>query len=174
MHITLGSTSEHKLAAVVLACRRLGLSQAAVEGVKTSSGQNEQPVGFDETFGGALQRATSAQIQKPNTIAIGIESGIFRFKAVGTKVTLDIAVIVILTIEGRKIITTSSGIQFPEEYVNIAEGLGFKTVTAGSVVSDKLGGDPTDPHSTLTEGCITRRDTLVDALAVALKQLIGD
>lgn len=56
MKITLGSTSTHKLVAVIEAVERLSL-QFTVRGVKTSSGINEQPVGFDETFAGALARA---------------------------------------------------------------------------------------------------------------------
>jgi len=85
--------------------------------------------------------------------------------------TLDIAVLVILTPDGRQIITTSEGVQFPEECVRIAEKLGFKTTTVGSIITEKLGGDPTDPHSVLTKGKVTRTMTLVDALTVALQQL---
>jgi non-canonical (house-cleaning) NTP pyrophosphatase len=165
MKITLGSMSTHKLNAVRQACRELGFD-FVVSGVKTSSGQNEQPVGFDETFGGALNRATSAKSQDHDSIAIGIESGIFRFG-----VTLDIAVIVILTPDGRQIVTTSEGIEFPEEYVEIAEERGFETTTVGSVITERLSGDPTDPHSVLTKGKVTRTKTLVDALKTALHQL---
>jgi non-canonical (house-cleaning) NTP pyrophosphatase len=165
MKITLGSMSTHKLNAVRQACQELGLD-AVVLGVKTQSGQNEQPVGFDETFGGALNRATSAMSQNPDSIAIGIESGIFHFG-----VTLDIAVIVVLTPDDRRIVTTSEGIEFPEEFVRIAEERGFETTTVGSVITERLGGDPTDPHSVLTKGKVTRTKTLVDALKTALHQL---
>ena len=91
---------------------------------------------------------------------------IFRFG-----VTLDIAVIVILTPDGRQIVTTSEGIEFPEEYVEIAEERGFETTTVGSVITERLSGDPTDPHSVLTKGKVTRTKTLVDALKTALHQL---
>lgn len=168
MNITLGSTSTHKLDAVRQTCQKLGL-RAVVSGAKTSSGQNDQPIGFDETFGGALTRATSAKSQNPDSIAIGIESGIFRFGA--TPTTLDIAVIVVLTSDGRQIVTTSEGIQFPEECVQIAEERGFKTTTVGSIITEQLGGDPTDPHSVLTKGKVTRTMTLIGALVTALQQL---
>ncbi len=168
MNITLGSTSSHKLEAVRKACQRLGV-EAVVSGVKTSSGQNEQPVGFEETFNGALTRATAAKAEGAGSIAVGIESGIFRFGS--PSVTLDIAVIVVLTIDGRQIVTTSEGIRFPEEYVKVAEGRGFQNTTVGSVITEQLGGDPTDPHSVLTQGKVTRSMTLVDALVVALRQI---
>lgn len=168
MNITLGSTSTHKLAAVESACKTLGL-EAMVSGVKTLSGQNEQPVGFEETYNGALTRATSAQAQRLYTIAIGIESGIFRFGA--TPKTLDIAVIVVITPGGRQIVTTSEGIQFPENCVKIADERGFEITTVGSIISEKFGGDPSDPHSILTDGKVTRKATLVGALVTAFKQL---
>ena len=165
INIVLGSTSTHKLDAVQQACKKLGL-EATVTGAKTSSGQNEQPVGLKETFDGALTRAVSARSQNPDSVAIGIESGIFRFG-----ITLDIAIVVILTSDGRQIVTNSEGIQFPEEYVKTAEERGFKTTTVGSVITEQLGGDPTDPHSILTNGKVTRTMTLVNALMIALQQL---
>lgn len=167
--IVIGSTSVHKIDAVRQACEKLGID-AVVSGFKTASDQNEQPVGFDETYGGALVRALTVKENNKNSIAIGIESGIFRFRGVITR-TLDIAVIVILTAEAREIITTTHGIVFPEKDVLIAEQRGFEKTTVGSVIAEHLGGDPTDPHATLTKGKITRMETLVDALVVALKQI---
>lgn len=165
MDITLGSTSAHKIAAVKEACDQLGI-KAIVTGVKTPTGQNEQPVGFDETYAGAYTRAVCAKALHVDSIAIGIESGIFRFGP-----TLDIAVIVVLPKDGRRIITTSEGVKFPEGYVKIAEERGFATTTVGSVITEQLGGDPTDPHSVLTNGRVTRTMTLVSALTTALRQL---
>lgn len=168
INITIGSTSIHKLNAVRQACLKLQI-EAVVSGIKTSSGQNEQPVGFDETFRGALTRATFAK-KNTTSVAIGIESGIFRFN-VDTPVTLDIAIVVALTNDGKRIITTSEGMYFPEEYVGIAEERGFETTTVGSVIAERLGGDPTDPYTTITKGKMTRTMTLVDALTTALRQL---
>ncbi len=167
INITLGSTSSHKIDAVHQACQRLCL-KVNLRGVKTQSGQNEQPVGPNETFNGALMRALSAQSSRPETVAIGIESGIFSF---GPETTLDIAVIVVLTLDGRQIVTTSEGVQFPEEYVTITRNCGFRAVTVGSIIAEELAGDPADPHSILTKGKVTRTMTLVDALVIALRQL---
>jgi len=55
--------------------------------------------------------------------------------------------------------------------VRIAEKRGFKTTTVGSIITEQLGGDPTDPHSTLTSGKISRTMTLIDAVATALQQV---
>lgn len=169
MKITLGSTSTHKLAAVREACERLGL-QFDVGGVKTNSDTNEQPVGFDETFAGALARAEGVREQDADAIALGVESGIFRFGQ-EEHYTLDLAAVVVLTSDGKKIVTTSSGILFPEDCVEEAERRGFDTTTVGSVVTEQYGGDATDPHSVLTNKAVTRTATLVDALVVAFRQL---
>jgi len=170
MKITLSSTSIHKLNALRQACEALEL-KVEIDCVKTLSGQNEQPVGFEETFAGAFARAVSAKSQRPDTIAVGIESGIFRFETGFLSISLDIAIVVVLDRNGRRIITTSNGIQFPEKYVKKAEALGFKTTTVGSIITKDFGGDPGDPHSALTSGKISRTRTLVDALVTALKQV---
>lgn len=167
--IITGSTNEQKLMAVRMACSELKIEPLNFLKCKTHSGQNEQPMGFDQTYSGALARAQQAREQHPEAIAIGIESGIFRF--VHNSVTLDIAVIVILTPDNREIVTTSTGIKFPEEHVRKAKERGFKTVTVGQIIHEKKGGDKSDPHSMLTDGKVSRTETLVDGLKIALKQL---
>lgn len=168
MHVVLGSTSAHKLSAVKQACQQVGL-QAKVEGIKAASGQNEQPVGFQETFAGALTRALVAKSQYPQAVAIGIESGIFHIPR--SAITLDLAVIVVLTLDGLQIITTTQGVQFPKECVKLAKKRGFDKTTVGAIITEKFGGDPNDPHATITQGKITRTGTLIPALISALEQL---
>lgn len=163
-NFVVGSTSEHKLNAVREACKKLGI-EAYVSGEETYSNQAEQPTGFHCTLRGAINRARG--VQRDGFHAIGIESGIFEYGSVA----LDIAIIAIFTANGALIVTNTSGIMFPEEYVVEARRRGFPTTTVGSVIAEKLGGDPTDPHSTLTDGKITRQQLLTDALVVALKQL---
>lgn len=169
MDIVVGSMSRHKLGAVRQACDSIGMV-ATVSGVQTISGQNEQPVGFEETFGGALARAQSAKKQYPDRIAIGIESGIFRIGG-DNLITLDMAVIVVLLDADRRIVTTSQAIVFPERFVTVAESRGFEVATVGSVIAEELGGDATDPHFILTNGRVRRMETLVDALSVVLRQI---
>ena len=117
MKIILGSKSVHKLAAVERACRELEII-AEISGIETHSGENVQPRGFEETFSGALTRATLVKEKNPESIAIGIESGIFHFGLeLEAPIVLDIAVIVVLSEDGKRIVTTSEGIQFPIVYV---------------------------------------------------------
>lgn len=171
IRIVLGSTNAYKLEAVRKACERFGMN-ASVSGVKTSSGQNEQPVGFEETFNGALTRARLARVQDIDAVSIGIESGIFRFRFNGGMfISIDVAVIVLITPNNRQIVTTSAGIVFPEDCVEIAESRGFKLTSVGSVIVEKFRGDPADPHSTLTNGRLSRETILTDALVTAFGQI---
>jgi len=163
----LGSTSVHKLEAVRSACVKLGID-AVVSAVGVDSGQNEQPVGFEETLEGALARASFAKsCGEGDSIYVGVESGIINLSRSST---IDLAVIVVLAGD-RRIVTTSAGIEFPQECVSIAHQRGFKTTTVGSIIAEKLGGDATDPHFTLTKGMVSRKSTLVQALMLALSQL---
>ncbi len=165
MHIVVGSTSDLKITAVAEACYKLGI-KATVSGGESFSRQNEQPKEMQETYLGALSRANDVAPENTDKIRVGIENGIFRFR----NITLDFAFVVVLLPGGRQIVTTSSGVVFPEQYVEEAEKQGFKTTTAGSIISKELGGDKTDPHSTLTENKISRKDLLVAALVFAFKQ----
>ena len=166
MRIILGSTSEHKFSAVREACEKLGI-KAEIHGIEAPSGQNAQPEGFSETYLGAFSRALFAKDNNPGEfVYIGIESGIISIHAA----SLDIAVIVVLT-GNDHIVTTSAGTPFPHDCLAIACHRGFITTTAGSVIAEKLGCDPTDPHSVLTHGKVSRKDTLVQALMIALSQM---
>ncbi len=169
-NIILGSTSNYKLESIKKACINLGLS-FNVLGIKTKSGQNEQPFGVDETFAGALARAKSAQEAYPLEIAIGIESGIISTNK-PKAISLDLAIIVLLFKE-QMIVTTSNGMVFPQKYVNAAKRKGFQNVTVGSVVASKIGGDATDPHSILSNGALSRQETLVKAIEVSLRLLFN-
>lgn len=170
LHIKLGTTSKQKIKAVEEACCRLGI-RPIISCKEVASGQNEQPFGFNETYAGAFARAYQAlEITGVADIAIGIESGVF---ALGEDfpLYLDLAVVVVLTTNERQITTTSTGVQFPTEYVDEAYELGFETTTVGSIITKHLGGDKTDPHSVLTDEKVTRTMTLVDALVTALRQI---
>jgi non-canonical (house-cleaning) NTP pyrophosphatase len=166
--ILVGSTSPHKIEAVRLACAQIGLV-ADVIGVNTDSHQYEQPLGIDSTFMGANIRAYFTLNDYPDCVCIGIESGIV---CVGNyKHYLDIAYIVIARSNAEPIVATTPSIEFPSEYYDEARKRGFKDTTVGSVIAEKLGGDPTDPYAALTKGRVTRVDTLVAGLVPALKQL---
>lgn len=175
MKIVLGSLSTIKLLALGVVCKKLALDALGIAGVATSSGQNEQPVGFTEIYAGAHQRAHQAlhdDILVPD-IGIGIESGIVTTapcEESGAR-TFDVAVIVALTRSGKTAVTVSKYFEFPDECVAIAAARGFETTTVGSVIEEQLGGKGTDPHEFLSGGATNRVQLLQKPIAQALNLL---
>ncbi len=170
-NIVVGSTSQLKLSAVRKAVLQSKFSGIEPIGVSAQSGQNEQPVGFDETYEGALKRAWQARSAYPEALCIGIESGLWVSNSAPGRQEkfFDFAVIVLLTHGGYEISTTTSAIELPKKFVDIAQSIGFATKTVGSVIAEKLGGDPADPHTTLTNRQITREETIVASLTFLLR-----
>ncbi|NTW15186.1 MAG: hypothetical protein HGA38_02320 [Candidatus Moranbacteria bacterium] len=100
-----------------------------------------------------------------DVIGIGIENGIIRFGGVdGRRFPIDIAIIVLLLPDGREYVSVSEGMRFPEACVAEAEKRGFGTTTVGSVFSERFGGDPTDPHTVMSGGRVSRRKILTEGL----------
>lgn len=167
--IVIGSPSECKLQAVKEACLELGLD-CEVTGFKVDSEQNEQPVGLSEITSGALTRAEKAHEKDFNAIAIGIESGIIRTGAPNF-ISIDLAIIVAL-FEDDVLITTSNGMQFIEEFVEIAEERGFKNTTVGDVIAEYLGGNKNDPHSFVSKNTVSRKETIKNGVKIILSQAV--
>ncbi len=171
MKIILASKSSQKLLALKLATQKLGFTEIQIETVQTTSDVNEQPLGFNETYEGAMNRAIAAKNAISNntpTYSIGIESGILEIEYQGSKKYHDLAIVVIISPNGKITSTNSVGIEFGEEYVKIARNRGFKTNTVGSVIAQIQGGDPTDPHSTISNNQLNRMTLLSQAIESAL------
>ncbi len=165
--LVLGSTSVHKIDAVKEACAKIGI-KVEIKGVSAKSEINEQPYGLEETYRGALNRAKNSQKENNKMFAMGIESGII---PIDDKF-IDLAVVIVLTPDGKSFMGTSAGIEFPKYAIEEARLRGFETTTAGSIVAEKLGGSETDPHSTLTNGKISRKELLVDAIVSVLSEVL--
>lgn len=164
--VALGSLNDVKIGAVIEACQRIGF-QIQVISFATQSGVNEQPIGLEETLRGAQERAEAARRSEPNAVCVGIESGILRAEGV----SIDLAVIVVLTRSGKRIVSTSAGMSFPEVLVRETETLGFEKHTVGSMIADVFNGDAADPHRALSNGALTRGRLLVTGLSVAFAQV---
>lgn len=76
-HVALGSTSPAKVRALETALRRVHGRFVAVTHVATPSGVPAQPVGDDETYAGAMNRARGALALVPGAqLGVGIEAGV--------------------------------------------------------------------------------------------------
>ncbi len=168
--IALGSQSAVKMQAVAMACGRMGWGTVRVTAVTAPSGQDAQPARLRDIYAGALTRAEIVREQCPDSLCIGIESGIVSLLDV-RPLTFDLAVIVVLVPGGRNIVTTSTGIEFPQDCVVEAWRRGLATCTVGMVITAMKGGGHEDPHAALTGGKFTRAELLADGLVAAFKQI---
>jgi hypothetical protein len=67
-----------------------------------------------------------------------------------------------------------SRLQLPSDLVDEARNRGFRTTTVGEIISERFTngrGDKTDPHTILTNGRVSRRQYLTDALVDGLREI---
>ncbi|EKD92789.1 MAG: hypothetical protein ACD_28C00330G0003 [uncultured bacterium] len=175
--VFVASTSKHKLGAVEGVAREVfPEEESKVEGRKASSGINEQPVGHEETIQGALHRLEELKGALDATrsrydLLVAFESGIFPVTVGKVERWFDLAWVVIEDGNGTQKLAHSTGIEFDAADVEKAKAKGFKTTTAGSMISERTGADSTDPHSYLTHEVVSRSEMLRQALKTALGQL---
>lgn len=168
--IALGSTSRHKVAALRDALDRAGMDGVAVTAYDAASGVAAQPLG-EEVDVGAENRAREALDRAPVSIeyAVGVESGL-SYRRWGH---VDFAVAVVMRRRLHRVVgfATSVGIPIPLEAVE-ASIRSRRQRTAGQCLADRIQGvNPTDPHTTLTNGRLSRQQLLTDAIYAALIQV---
>lgn len=168
-----GSLSKHKVEATRAVGIVLGL-RGNVFGVETASGVRDQPVGIDETYRGAVNRALAARADYPDAVGVGIENGIVVLGHNGSRHAIDLAIVVILMPDGKESVCISQGIAFPTECLEEAERMGFETTTVGAIFANRFGGDATDPHAKLSAGRTSRRKLLAETLAQAFITAFSD
>jgi len=171
MKIVVGSTSPHKVGAVLKAVERLSkqfdLKDATVRGIKAKSGVRDQPFGLPETLDGAMARSAQAAAESEGAIGLGIESGVMIIPQTLEREAryVDLAVVYLSAPDGWTTITTSTGIEFPAKAVREALD---KQEIAGVLIAKELDGDPTNCTSSITKGFMSRKDTFVQAVELAL------
>lgn len=176
MKILLGSTNEHKISAVKQVFKKLFPNEnVQIKGIKADSEINEQPLGHEETIGGALNRLKNAKLLYEGDFdyAIAIENGLFPVSVKGKKRFFDAAWVAVEDAKGRQTISLSSGLEFSEKAINkaLTRDGGFKTTTVGLIIAQETNCDATDPQSFMTNGLVSRVDMLKQAIEIALGQL---
>lgn len=173
MKIFVGSTSIHKIDAIKEVLREMfSKKNFIVEGVKVASEINEQPIGNKETIQGALNRIKNVKLLIKNyDFIVGIENGVFEENIDGKIKYFDVGWVIIENKNGRQILTVSSGLEFDKKFVEKAKENHFN-ITAGELISQELGGERTDPQSTLTRNFVSRKDMLKQALKISFSQII--
>lgn len=164
--IAVGSTSLIKVDAVREALFGLGM-EVEVVSASVPSGVSEQPR-ENETVLGARNRAAGAREAFPGAWAVGIESGIFD----EGKNWSDRGVICLISPTGDTHVVRTEGVTLYVRDVEEARRRGFDRTTIGSVMAERTGCDPADPHAMLFGGGKSRRAILQVALATLFREFM--
>jgi len=160
--VSVGSENPVKVKAVELAMEKTIGSVLVVE-VDADSGVSKQPIGFDETAKGAINRAKYAFEAKPSLYGIGIEAGLVE---IGGKY-LDVHVCAIF--DGLNYtIGTSQGFQVPAELVKEMKHGEECGVVAEKIYNVKNIGKKEGIIGYLTNGGINRMDLCENAVLMAM------
>jgi MGT family glycosyltransferase len=150
-----------------------------VTGIMPKMKVNEQLVDIEETVFETIHRLLSLkkELDATNTQYGVIVSTCNGIKQIGED-WHDVAVVVIMDINGRTSIAQSELFPFPREFVNIARKRGFEKVTIGSIIAEyayRHGATKPDlnqdAESYLSDGKISRKDILRNAIHRAFIQL---
>ncbi len=167
MKIGLGTESPIKVRALNKALEALGL-QSEVLTMKTETEVSDQPFYFEETYKGALNRATQVLENTSADVAIGLESGLMYITA--DERWYDMASVVVKTREGVLTSTWSSGYWIPTQLVEQVKSRG---VELGVIIQELAGGGEKDPLKYLAQDKLKREDVLALAIQTALVQALG-
>lgn len=180
--VKVGSTSIHKVDPVRSAFRSVVPGTTLVIGRPVKTGVSEMPYGMKEIMRGATNRAEA--VWEPDIIAFGIEGGVVdmpnlsplwkramsHLPMIGKRfdcplIYLCMAVVAMKDRYGKLYYSTSAGMQLPAWTVEEAKK---KNITVGEVLARAYGGDPTDPRYIVSFGRSHRRDSIEDAVKLAM------
>lgn len=160
--IALGSTSEVKVQAVMMACDRLKIDCVIIP-YAASSLVNVQPVD-EEILMGAGNRVLAVREKYPEAYCVGIENGLMQFG----EIWMDVAIVVAKSPVGNERHALSEGVEVDEHIVAETKLRGFDRCTIGEVVAEWLSGNKHDQHHKLTHGKTDR----VTILAAAVHEVL--
>jgi non-canonical (house-cleaning) NTP pyrophosphatase len=161
--VIVGSLSPIKLEAV-----RIGFGPGfEVVGVDVKSDVPDQPFGIEIIEYGATNRCRRSAIADPTgDIFIGMESGLIHS---GLATWFDSAAIAHCRRRGKIIIDHTDRLVIPDKYIDLVK---MANCTVGQAVESCLGGDPKDPHTTLSNR--SRLDRISEAVWTIKTQYYND
>lgn len=183
--IVVGSLNPQKIDAVFQAVKDTAygeLPTRRVVGFAASSGVPEQPIGMDSIVSGAHNRARLALKEHPDSIAFGIESGVFLQKLHPTQEShrlFDVCVCTILAKGGNQAVGFSSAWALPSDVSDlIIHGNGEVTmddalVQTGRTKNPRLGYSA-GGIDLLSDGRINRKSYTMQAVVAALIDWASD
>lgn len=171
MFVVVGSENPVKIAAVKAVFLK-AWPKAIIIGVSVSSKVSSQPIGFNETIRGAINRAKAAlKTKKQADFGVGLEGGVRKLGKYGV---IEIPWCCIISKSGKMGIGSGPGLILPkkvgEEILNGGEfGPILDRITGINDVRSKMGG-----FGIFTNGLIDRKMAYEVMIASALAKFVGE
>jgi len=170
--IVIGSESKIKINAVRKAIKAVFENHKAfgIKGINVPSMVCQQPIGWEETYLGARNRAQQAiKLDPKATLSIGIENGIFLIPNQmpgAEEFWIDQAFVVMFVKKSSKyFLASSAGLRVPTLLAKKVLQIGQNKTTIGRMIHLTIPeAPPDDPHSYLTKGKLAREDILAQTL----------
>jgi len=164
--VYMSTESTLKQEAVRGAFEKAGLS-VTVAGRKVDSGVNEQPYDMDETCAGALNRHENLRdLELDADYFITVESGLH--KVHDSYGTYGCTVVVVEPVGQPKKVGFSLDVEFPQSWLDEVPSI---YADMGVLVQKKFGAVEKDPITFLTNGMITRKDVVEQAIFNVVSQI---
>lgn len=157
--VYMSTESELKHAAVKSAMQRAGIA-VDIDGTKVESGVEEQPMSMDETYQGAMNRHRALRaLGKTADFFVTVESGMAQpHPAAGT---YGCNVIIIEPVDSELQVGFSIDVEFPQAVLGMVPS---QYSDYGTWAKQVHGASEKDPYPYFTDGRLTRRKTIEDAV----------
>lgn len=157
--VYMSTESELKHAAVTSAMERVGIS-VDVDGTKVASGVDEQPMTMDETYQGAMNRHRALRaLGNTADYYVTIESGMAQpHYAAGTH---GCNAVIIEPAGGEPQVGFAIDVEFPQAVLDMVPS---QYSDYGTWAKQVHGATEKDPYPYFTDGHVTRRKTIEDAV----------
>lgn len=168
MLVAVGSTNPTKIDPVKEIFAK-HFKNVQVRGVKTDSGVKDQPIGDEETYQGALNRARSALRSIPEAeYGVGIEGGSLT-KSYGW---FEHSIIVIINRQGKVGVGTSGSLELPPQVVErLKAGENLGDIMDDLFQTKKIG-EGIGMFGLLTNNTVTRTSGVAHGVAFALARFL--
>lgn len=165
--MALGSTSALKQRALEKALKRLGL-EAEILTYSAKSGVSDQPVGYEEMFQGAAERARQALVEVQGAdYAVGMENGLVPIMNEGY---FDVCAVFIVRPDGMESRGFGPGMRIPfwMEKLVLEEGR-----EVGKIIQERQPGAEKDSYRYFSKGLTNREEAIEMAVVQAFVPLLN-
>jgi non-canonical (house-cleaning) NTP pyrophosphatase len=165
--IVLGNSGEMEFTATKDGARLAGYPDIQVTKMAVEIGLNKQLLSLNQTYLGAQLRARAVHKEHPESLAMGIESGIILTRDHCS----DFVTIVLILPNQKERFTFSSGFEIPMEFFHKTFHKGFHDSTVKETTLLQFDKKYQDHYSALSKGKVTVIEIMTETVYYALLRL---